>query len=217
MNRKERLLKLKTIDIYPVTCQELSEGRTNLEVLTAVLAGGAKIIQLREKHWDKKDLYELAMEFRKLTRSHGALLIINDHVDVALAAGADGVHLGQEDLPVGAARKIAPELIIGASSHNLSEALKAEEDGADYVNIGPIFPTKTKANTVSFLGPEAIGEIGSQINVPFTTMGGINPDNIDRVLAAGTRRVAMITGITRAADIAARVRRLRKTITDYYD
>jgi len=217
MNRKERLLKLKTIDIYPVTCQELSEGRTNLEVLTAVLAGGAKIIQLREKHWDKKDLYELAMEFRKLTRSHGALLIINDHVDVALAAGADGVHLGQEDLPVGAARKIAPELIIGASSHNLSEALKAEEDGADYVNIGPIFPTKTKANTVSFLGPEAIGEIGSQLNVPFTTMGGINPDNIDRVLAAGARHVAMITGITRAADIAARVRRLRKTITDYYD
>lgn len=217
MNRKERLLKLKTIDIYPVTCQELSEGRTNLEVLEAVLAGGAKIIQLREKHWDKKDLYELAVEFRKRTRRQHALLIINDHVDVALAAGADGVHLGQEDLPIGAARKIAPDLIIGASSHNLSEALKAEKDGADYVNIGPIFPTKTKANTVSFLGPEVIGEIGPQLTVPFTTMGGINPDNIDRVLAAGARRVAMITGIMRAADIRERVRRLRKTITDYYD
>ena len=217
MNRKERLVKLKTIDIYPVTCQELSEGRTNLEVLAAVLAGGAKIIQLREKHWDKKDLYELAVEFRKRTRRQHALLIINDHVDVALAAGADGVHLGQEDLPIGAARKIAPELIIGASSHNLSEALKAEEDGADYVNIGPIFPTKTKANTVSFLGPEAIGEIGPQLTVPFTTMGGINPDNINRVLEAGARRIAMITGITRAADIMERVRRLRKTITDYYD
>ncbi len=83
MNRKERLVKLKTIDIYPVTCQELSEGRTNLEVLAAVLAGGAKIIQLREKHWDKKDLYELAVEFRKRTRRQHALLIINDHVDVA--------------------------------------------------------------------------------------------------------------------------------------
>ena len=217
MNRKERLIKLKSIDIYPVTCQELSEGRTNLEVLAAVLAGGAKIIQLREKHWDKKDLYELAIEFRKLTRSHGALLIINDHVDVALAAGADGVHLGQEDLPVGAARKIAPELIIGASSHSLKEALKAEQDGADYVNIGPIFPTKTKPDTGRFLGPAAIVEIGSQLTVPFTTMGGINPDNIGLVLEAGGRRVAMITGITRAADIAARVRRLRKTITDYYD
>lgn len=212
MNRKERLVKLKSIDIYPVTCQEFSEGRTNLEVLAAVLAGGAKIIQLREKHWDKKDLYELAIEFRKRTRRQHALLIINDHVDVALAAGADGIHLGQEDLPIGAARKIAPELIIGASSHNLSEALKAEQDGADYVNIGPIFPTKTKANTVSFLGPEAIGEIGPQLTVPFTTMGGINPDNINRVLEAGARRIAMITGITRAADIMERVRRLRKTI-----
>lgn len=217
MNRKERLIKLKTIDIYPVTCQELSEGRTNLEVLAAVLAGGAKIIQLREKHWDKKDLYELAIEFRKRTRSYDALLIINDHVDVALAAGADGVHLGQEDLPIGAARKIAPELIIGASSHNLSEALKAEQDGADYVNIGPIFPTKTKANAVRFLGPEAIAEIGPQLTVPFTTMGGIHPSNIGRVLEAGARRVALITGITRAADIAERVRQLRKTITDYYD
>ncbi|MGB2927774.1 MAG: thiamine phosphate synthase [Desulfobacterales bacterium] len=217
MNRKERLVKLKAIDIYPVTCQKLSEGRTNLEVLASVLAGGAKIIQLREKHWDKKGLYELAIEFRKRTRSHDALLIINDHVDVALAAGADGVHLGQEDLPIGAARKIAPELIIGASSHNLMEALKAEQDGADYVNIGPIFPTKTKENTVRFLGPGAISEIGPQLTVPFTTMGGIHPDNIGRVLEAGARRVAMITGITRAADITARVRRLRKTITDYYD
>jgi len=217
MNRKERLIKLKAIDIYPVTCQKLSEGRTNLEVLTAVLAGGAKIIQLREKHWDKKELYELAIEFRKRTRSHDALLIINDHVDVALAAGADGVHLGQEDLPIRATRIIAPELIIGASSHNLMEALKAEQDGADYVNIGPIFPTNTKANTVPFLGPEAIAQIGPQLTVPFTTMGGIHPDNIGLVLEAGARRVAMITGITRAADIAARVRRLRKTITDYYD
>jgi thiamine-phosphate pyrophosphorylase len=215
MNRKERLIKLKAIDIYPVTCQELSEGRTNLEVLAAVLAGGAKIIQLREKLWDKKDLYELALEFRKLTRSHDALLIINDHVNVALAAGADGVHLGQEDLPIKAARYIAPELIIGASSHNLIQALTAEKDGADYVNIGPIFPTKTKANTVRFLGPEAIAEIGPELTVPFTTMGGIHPDNIGRVLEAGARRVAMITGITRASDIAARVRQLRKTISDY--
>ena len=125
--------------------------------------------------------------------------------------------LGQEDLPVRAARNIAPDLIIGASSHNLTEALKAEKDGADYVNIGPIFPTKTKANTVRFLGPEAIAEIGSRLTVPFTTMGGIHPDNIARVLKAGARRVAMITGITRASDIAVRVRQLRKTISDYVD
>jgi thiamine-phosphate pyrophosphorylase len=212
MNRKERLVKLKEIDIYPVTCQELSEGRTNLEVLASVLAGGAKIIQLREKHWSKKDLYDLAVEFRKRTRSYDALLIINDHVDVALASDADGVHLGQEDLPVEAARKIAPELIIGASSHSSKEALKAEKDGADYVNIGPIFPTKTKADAKRFLGPEAIDEIGPQLSIPFTTMGGITPDNIQTVLKAGVRRVAMVTGITRAADITERVQQLRKII-----
>ncbi len=213
MNRKERVEKLKAIDIYPVTCQKLSEGRTNLEVLEAVLAGGAKIIQLREKDWDKKDLYDLAVEFGKLARIHGALLIINDHVDVALSAGADGVHLGQEDLPVEAARRIAPELIIGASSHNLTEALKAEKDGADYVNIGPIFPTATKPDAERFLGPEAIGQISSRLSVPFTTMGGINKDNISQVLKAGARRIAMITGITRAPDITKRVGELRKIIS----
>jgi thiamine-phosphate pyrophosphorylase len=216
MNREKRLAKLKEIDIYPVTCQELSEGRTNLEVLAAVLKGGAKIIQLREKHWSKKEIYDLAIEFRKHTRSCNALLIINDHVDVALAAGADGVHLGQVDLPVKAARRIAPELIIGASSHCLKEALKAEKDGADYVNIGPIFPTKTKADADRFLGPEAIVQIGPQLTVPFTTMGGITSDNIHSVLKAGARRVAMITGITRAADITERVRQLRKTIIASY-
>jgi thiamine-phosphate pyrophosphorylase len=216
MNYKERLTKLKDIDIYPVTCQELSEGRTDLEVLAAVLAGGAKIIQLREKRWSKKDLYDLAIEFRKLTRSFDALLIINDHVDVALASGADGVHLGQEDLPVGAARKLAPELIIGASSHSLKEALKAQKDGADYVNMGPIFPTKTKAGADRFLGPEAIVEIGPQLTVPFTTMGGITQDNIHRVLKAGARRVAMITGITQAMNITERVQQLREIIGNYF-
>jgi thiamine-phosphate pyrophosphorylase len=217
MNRQRRLATLKEIDIYPVTCQALSNGRTNLEVASAVLAGGANIIQLREKHWSKRDLYDLAVEFQKQTRSYNALLIINDHVDVALAAGADGVHLGQDDLPIEAARRIAPDLIIGASSHSLNEALKAEKDGADYVNIGPIFPTKTKADADRFLGPEAISEIGPQLTVSFTTMGGITPDNIHSVLKAGARRVAMITGITRAADITERVRQLRKTIIASYE
>ena len=215
MNRTERLARLKEIDLYTVTCQELSEGRNDLEVLDAVLAGGGRIIQLREKNWDKKDLYELALEFRKRTLKDNVLFIINDHVDVALAADADGVHLGQEDLPIPAARRIAPQLILGASSHNLEEALKAESEGADYVNIGPIFPTKTKKGITQFLGPDAIGRISPHVHIPFTTMGGINPDNITRVLDAGARRVAMVTGVTRAQDITKRVRELRKTIQSY--
>ncbi|MBL0701968.1 MAG: thiamine phosphate synthase [Desulfosarcina sp.] len=212
MNYKERLEAFKKIDIYPVTCQELSEGRSNLEVLDAVLAGGAKIIQLREKDWEKKEIFELAVVFRKRTLAQNALLIINDHLDIALAAEADGVHLGQDDLPISAARKIAPDIILGASSHSLKEALKAEKDGADYVNIGPIFPTKTKKKLTHFLGPGAIMEISPKIGTPFTVMGGINRDNIRDVLEKGAKRIAMVTGITRATNIEDRVRELRALI-----
>jgi thiamine-phosphate pyrophosphorylase len=215
MNRERRAAVLQDVDIYPVTCQALSEGRTNQEVLEAVLAGGAKIVQLREKGWKKGALYETALEFRRRTRAYGALLIINDHLDVALAVGADGVHLGQEDLPIPAARAIAPDLIIGASSHNVKQALRAEREGADYVNIGPVFPTRTKDGAEDFLGPEAVREIGERLKVPYTTMGGITRENIREVLEAGARRVAMITGITKAPDIEDRVRELRNIISFY--
>ncbi|MDQ7781777.1 MAG: thiamine phosphate synthase [Desulfomonilaceae bacterium] len=217
MTPEERLERIGKIDIYPVTCEELSEGRLNVQVLDAVLAGGAKIVQLREKHWAKRALYEVALVFRERTRREDALLIINDHVDVALAAGADGVHLGQGDLPVNAARRIAPGLIIGASTHNLEEAVRAEQDGADYVNIGPIFPTATKENAERFLGLQAIQEIGPRLNIPFTVMGGINPGNIRQVRDAGAHRVAMITGITRAPDICSRVREMRSILSERTD
>jgi len=215
MNYEDRLTLLNHIDLYPVTCQELSSGRTNLEVLDAVLAGGVKIIQLREKDWSKKDVYDLAVIFKKKTRACNALLIINDHIDIALAVDADGVHLGQNDLPVNAARKIAPDLIIGASSHHLDQALQAEKDGADYINIGPVFPTKTKKDAPEFIGINAIKTIGPKLNKPFTVMGGINQTNIHEVLKAGARRVAMVTGITRAGNITDRVQALRKTILSY--
>jgi thiamine-phosphate pyrophosphorylase len=215
MTREERIKLLKKTDIYPVTCEVLSEGRTNLEVLEAVLAGGAGIVQLREKHIEKKKLYELALEFKKRTGKKNALLIINDHLDIALAAGADGVHLGQEDLPVIAARKIAPDLIIGASSHNKKEAIRAEDAGADYINIGPVYPTKTKDKLSIFLGPDAIRNIAPLLKIPFTTMGGINIENIHEVLEAGARHIAMVTCITRAPDISERVRELKRIISSY--
>ncbi|MGD8915307.1 MAG: thiamine phosphate synthase [Syntrophobacterales bacterium] len=213
MKRQGRLRLFEQVDVYPVTCERLSEGRSNLEVLEAVIQGGSKIIQLREKEYPKRDLYNLALKFREITTRGRVLLIINDHVDIALAVDADGVHLGQEDLPLQVARKLAPELLIGASTHSLQQALQAEKDGADYVNIGPIFPTKTKDGVGRSLGPKAISEISPQIKVPFTVMGGINAENIDQVLAEGARRVAMVTAITRAADIAAKVRSLKEKIT----
>ena len=213
MTRQGRLRLFEQVDVYPVTCERLSEGRSNLEVLEAVIQGGSKIIQLREKEYPKRDLYNLALKFREITTRGRVLLIINDHVDIALAVDADGVHLGQEDLPLQVARKLAPELLIGASTHSLQQALQAEKDGADYVNIGPIFPTKTKDGVGRSLGPKAISEMSPKIKVPFTVMGGINAENIDQVLAEGARRVAMVTAITRAADIAAEVRSLKDKMT----
>jgi thiamine-phosphate pyrophosphorylase len=215
MKRELRKQMFHQVDIYPVTCEELSGGRSNLEVLEAVIRGGAKIIQLREKEYQKKDLYHLALKFREITLKDGVLLIINDHVDIALAVDADGVHLGQDDLPLTVARQLAPELLIGASTHSLEQALQAEKDGADYINIGPIFITKTKEGVESSLGPEAIVRISPQIEVPFTVMGGINEENLELVLAKGARRVAMVTAITKAPDIAAKVKSLKEKIIEF--
>ena len=215
MTREARIRLFQQVDIYPVTCEELSQGRSNLEVLEAVIQGGARIVQLREKEYSKKDLYHLALIFREMTAKAGVLLIINDHVDIALGVEADGVHLGQDDLPLTVARQLAPELLIGASTHSLKQALQAQKDGADYVNIGPIFPTRTKEGVERVLGPEAIAKISPHVEVDFTVMGGINEANIDQVLAQGARRVAMVTAITRAADIAAKVRSLKEKIVEF--
>jgi len=215
MKREARIQLFQQVDVYPVTCERFSQGRSNLQVLEAVIQGGARIIQLREKDYPKKDLYNLALKFKEITTRAAVLLIINDHVDIALGVEADGVHLGQEDLPVQVARKLAPELLIGASTHSLEQALQAEKHGADYINIGPIFSTETKEGVGRSLGPEAISEISPQIKIPFTVMGGINEDNIEQVLAKGARRVAMVTAITKAADIAAKVKSLKEKIRQF--
>jgi len=215
MKLEARRNAFKQVDIYPVTCERLSNGRSNLETLKAVIQGGARIIQLREKEYSGKKMYALALKFREITTKAGVLLIINDHVDIAMAVEADGVHLGQDDFPLNAAKKIAPELLIGASTHSLKEAIQAQKEGADYINIGPIFPTGTKEGLARFLGPEAIAAISPEIDVPFTVMGGISESNIDQVLANGARRVAMVTAITQAPDIIATVKALREKIQSY--
>ena len=215
MQREARTNALKQVDIYPVTCERLSNGRSNLEVLKAVIQGGARIIQLREKEYSGKKMYDLALKFREITTKAGVLLIINDHVDIAMAVEADGVHLGQDDFPLNAVIKIAPELLIGASTHSLKEAIRAQKEGADYINIGPIFPTGTKEGLERFLGPEAIAAISPEIDVPFTVMGGILESNIDQVLTNGARRVAMVTAITQAPDITAKVKDLKEKIQSY--
>jgi thiamine-phosphate pyrophosphorylase len=208
-----RLGKLAEIDIYPVVTSEFTRDGDSAGTLRKIAAGGAKIVQLREKSVFKKELFKLALIYREITAERGMLLIINDHTDIALAVGADGVHLGLDDMPVHAARKIAPELIIGASSHNIQEALQAQSEGADYVNLGPVYPTQTKAVACGAVGEALIKEAAPLLKIPFTVMGGIKQRHIPGLLAIGARKIAMVTEITMAEDITAKVLELRALFT----
>lgn len=207
-----RIARFKGADLYVVITEAFCAGRDPLDVLDAVLEAGVTLIQLREKDLSTRDYYARAFEFRQRTAESNALLIINDRVDIALAVEADGVHLGQSDLPIDVAKDLAPECIIGASTHNLEQALAAQAAGADYVNIGPIFDTQTKSTQVEALGPQAIAEIAPHLSIPFTCMGGIKQHNIAEVLRHGARHPAVVTAVTAAEDIRAAAQSLRKSI-----
>lgn len=189
--------------LYFVTSQAMSGGRSTVEIIEAVLKGGVRLVQLREKDLSDDQFLKLAVVVRELTDRYDALLVINDRIDIAEKAGADGVHLGQQDMNTAEARLRAPELIIGASSHSRDEALRAEQDGASYVNIGPIFPTKTKDWQDDFLGLESIRPISEGLKIPWTVMGGIKKKHIPALLAEGARTIAVVTALTLAGDVAA--------------
>lgn len=212
MKHAERMDKFGHAGLYFVTSENMSLGRSTLEIVQAALSGGARLIQLREKHLPAADLLSLARAVRKLTAEAGALLIINDRIDIAMASGADGVHLGQADLPVADARRLADDLIIGASTHSVSEAVAAESAGASYINIGPIFPTGTKEWQGEFLGLERLKEISASVRLPFTVMGGIKRRHIPELLAAGARTIALVTEVTQADDPELAIRELLSLI-----
>ncbi|MDD5483136.1 MAG: thiamine phosphate synthase [Kiritimatiellae bacterium] len=195
---ERRMAKFRRAGLYLVTSQALSRGRPTERIVKEALAGGVRLIQLREKEMPFPRLFRLAEKIRAMTRAAGALLIINDRLDLALAVQADGVHLGQDDLPVCRARKIAPDLIIGASTHSLKEALAAQRAGASYVNIGPIFPTRTKKWDKPFLGIAKMKRIAAKIKIPFTVMGGIKAEHIPELLGTGAGPIALVTAVTAA-------------------
>ncbi len=200
-------------DLYPVTCQALSKGRSNLDVLDALIEGGARVVQLREKELSDREFFELARIFRQRTEQAGMTLIINDRVDVCRAVEADGVHLGQDDFPLREARRLlGPNTIIGVSTHRVEQALRAVEEGADYINVGPIFETQTKQHSGPPVGLDLFREIRRLVNIPITVMGGIKLENLDQVLEAGARRIAVVSAVVGADDIAATVRQFRRRI-----
>lgn len=208
----ERMARFQQAGLYLVTSQPLSAGRMTGDIVKAALAAGVRLIQLREKEMPVRDYMALAERVRGLTAEAGALLIINDRVDVALAVGADGVHLGQDDFPIPQARHLAPDLIIGASTHDVEEALRAQAEGASYINIGPIFPTGTKRWEGEFLGIEGLRRVAAVAHVPFTVMGGIKESHIPDLVRAGARTIALVTAVTAASDLEAAARGLLETI-----
>lgn len=193
----------EVVDIYPVTGRKLFLGRaSDAEAIAQLAAGGARIVQLREKGLCDLEFYRLAVLYREETRKHGMMLIINDRVDIALACGADGVHLGLGDMPIPEARSIlGPDAVIGGSSHTVEQAMEAEAQGASYVNIGPLFATATKPG-VPGIGLEPLCLVMERVKIPVTCMGGITERNICQVVLAGARYVGVVGAIFGARDMA---------------
>lgn len=200
-------------DIYAITGEEFSRGRSNIEVVEELLAAGIKIIQYREKSKDLRRQYQECLEIRRLTREAGAAFIVNDHVDLALMVAADGVHLGQDDLPPEAVRRlVGPEMVIGLSTHSPEQARAAFECGVDYIGVGPIFPTQTKSNVVDPVGLGYLDYVVQNIPLPFVAIGGIKEHNIRQVRRHGARCIAMVTEILEAEDLGAKVQALRTAL-----
>jgi thiamine-phosphate diphosphorylase len=164
------------------------------DMVSAVLEAGILFIQYREKEKTRRQIYEEAVRLRELTRSFNAVFIVNDHADIALAVDADGVHLGQEDLPLQEARRIMGNCIIGISTHNITQAVEAEAGGADYIGFGPIFHTKTK-DAGSPKGVDIIRTIQQNVSIPVVAIGGILLENVSDVLQTGADAVAVATAI----------------------
>ena len=206
---KERIEIFEKSDIYPVVSSEFCNGRDVCNIVADISRAGAKIIQIREKNLSDCAMFELVKKCREITADYQMLLIVDDRLDIAMAAGADGVHLGQDDFPLIEAKKLAPDMFFGVSTHNREEIRKALDDGCSYLNIGPMFPTRTKSVPCGALGLERIEELKSEVSCPFSVMGGIKEHHLELLCSKGFRHIAMVTEITMAFDVEAKVRQLR--------
>ena len=192
--------------LYPITDARLT-GLSHAEQIERLAAGGATFIQLREKLAAPREFYEAALEAMKVARRLGVQIIINDRVDIAMAVAADGVHLGQDDLPPERVRAILGQSrIIGFSTHNLKQALEADSTSVDYIAIGPVFQTSTKEKPDPVVGLESLGEIKHRISKPLVDIGGIQLDRAQETIAAGADSLAIISDLYVKGDIAGRVR-----------
>jgi len=205
---------LVDFSLYLITDRMQTAGRALPAVVADALRGGLRAVQLREKDLAAGQLFELAVELRQLTRQYGAKLLINDRIDVALAVAADGVHLGKAGLPVPEARRmLGSERLIGYSAHSADEALQAQLAGADFVTLGPVYHTPSKAQYGEPLGLSVLSEAARVVTIPVFALGGVKHASVAEVLSAGAHGVALISAIMAAPNPRAETESLLQTIT----
>lgn len=210
--------KNKTLSpgVYGITAEQYSKGRSNIEVVQEMIKGGATTIQYREKKHRKAagEMLKECQRIREMTKESGVNFIVNDHVDLALLVNADGVHVGQDDLPVEAVRRlVGPDKIIGLSTHSPEQALDAVVRGADYIGFGPVFSTQTKEDACAAVGLQSLEQVIASCPLPVVALGGIKEHNIDKVIRRGTQSICLVSEIVGSPDISATVARLHKLIT----
>ena len=208
----ERNYRFNT-ELYCITAEEHSLGRSNIEVVRQMIDAGIKIIQYREKDKKMKDKYQECKGIREMTKQAGVTFIVNDDIDLAMIVKADGVHIGQDDLPIEKVRElVGDKMIIGISTHCPEEARQAVASGADYIGVGPIFKTATKKDVCEPVGFEYLEYVAQNISLPFVAIGGIKLTNITEVIKRGTQCIAIVTEITTAQDIPGRIAEIREMI-----
>ena len=212
-----KLLRQDKIKCLPglyiiIDTQALVKGRSHIDVASQAIRGGAKTIQLRDKLRSKKELLPIAQQLRNLCAEHDVLFIVNDYLDLVLATDADGLHLGQNDLPVGVARKLMPiDKILGCSTSTVNQAITAESEGADYIAVGSIYPTTSK-EMAEVIGLDRLRQIRQAVTLPLVAIGGITKDNAAEVMAVGTDSVAVISAVVQAEDIEEATREIAETL-----
>jgi thiamine-phosphate diphosphorylase len=201
-------------NLYVITDEMLSRGRTHLEVAQQAIAGGAEVIQFRDKTASGRKLYEIGLELKKLASVKKISFMVNDRIDLALILDADGVHVGQSDIPASAVRRLlGPDKILGVSATSVAEARQAEVDGADYLGVGPIFEARrTKSDAGNPKGLDLLVKIRQQCRLPLIAIGGINQQNVARVIQAGADGAAVISAIVSADDITGAANLIRSII-----
>ena len=201
--------KLKQLPgLYFILDTQALKERSHMEVASQVIRGGAKTIQLRDKLHSKRELLPIAQQLRSLCTEHNVLFIMNDYLDLTLATDADGLHLGQSDLPIPTARKLLPiDKILGCSTHTVDQAVAAESEGVDYIAFGSIYPTTSK-ETATIVGLEGLRQTRKAVTLPLVAIGGITKDTATEVIAAGAHSIAVISAILQAEDMEQATRQI---------